>query len=331
MQLSQGKRQGLQALSNGQGIIAAAAMDQRTSLQRAMAKVKGSPATESELREFKLLVTEALTPYTSAILLDPHYSLEVLLKRAPQTGVLLSYEQSGYDHTRLDRLPHLLPEWSVKRLQEAGADAIKVLLYYDPDQETSINRMKQAVVERVGAECVAYDLPFFLEIITYSAIEKSELMLAQEKPLRVQLSMQEFSRPGYHVDVLKIEVPVDIRYVAGSRANLTNESAYTHERASQLFAETARSTQLPFIYLSAGVKMDIFIETLQLAAESSAPYYGVLCGRASWQDCIPIYLHQGRKAAEEWLQTEGVENVLTLHRILEASAQPWWQRYPAYD
>ena len=44
----------------------------------------------------------------------------------PDSG-LLAYEQSGYDSTTKGRLPDLLPEWSVRGLMEAGAQAIKIL------------------------------------------------------------------------------------------------------------------------------------------------------------------------------------------------------------
>ena len=71
MKLTPGKLAGMKAVSNERGVIAAAAMDQRGSLQKSLAKEKGSPVSDEMMEEFKILVSEVLTPHASAILLDP--------------------------------------------------------------------------------------------------------------------------------------------------------------------------------------------------------------------------------------------------------------------
>ena len=54
---------------------------------------------------------------------------------------------------------------------------------------------------------------------------------------------------------------------------------------------------------------DVFSETLELAAESGVKFSGVLCGRATWKDAIPVYAKQGVKALEDWLADQGVKNI----------------------
>ena len=133
MKLSQGKVKGLEAVSDAGGVIAAAAMDQRGSLKSAIAKEKGidkKAVTNEMMSEFKTAVTRVLTPHASAILLDPEYGLPAARQRATNAGLLLAYEQTGYDKAVPGRLPRLLDEWSVRRLADAGADCVKVLLYY---------------------------------------------------------------------------------------------------------------------------------------------------------------------------------------------------------
>ena len=66
------------------------------------------------------------------------------------------------------RFPHLLDQWSVPRLIEAGANAVKLLLYYSSRSSEEVNDFKYAFVERVGAECAASDIPFFLELVSYA-------------------------------------------------------------------------------------------------------------------------------------------------------------------
>src|SRR5712671_1054304 len=170
MSLSAGKLRHMDALSNKAGVIAAAAMDQRGSLAKSLATAKGvsqKEITDEMMQEFKTAVTRILTPYASAILLDPEWGLPAAKARAKNAGLLLAYEETGYDNTQPGRLPDLLPHLSVKRIRDMGADAVKILLYYTPFDPPSINDIKHAFIERIGAECEAYDIPFFLEFVGY--------------------------------------------------------------------------------------------------------------------------------------------------------------------
>jgi len=329
VRITRGKFNHINALASANGVIAAAAMDQRGSLRKAIGKAKGGEASEAELSEFKVLVTEVLTKHASAILLDPEFGLEAASRRAKGTGVLLAYEKTGYDATIKGRLPDLLDFWSVKRLVDAGADAVKILMYYDPDDVADINTHKEAFIERIGAECRAYDIPFFLEVLAYSDAvgDEKSFEFARVKPLKVKKYMQEFSKPQYGVDVLKVEVPVNMAYVEGSKANSSGQVAYTREEAKQAFRETAGATQLPFIYLSAGVTNEVFLETLELAAEADTPFSGVLCGRATWQDGIKVYAQGGATALRAWLEDQGVRNIEALNAVLAKGAKPWWDFY----
>jgi tagatose 1,6-diphosphate aldolase len=331
--MPRGKFNGINAVADERGIIAAAAMDQRGSLRKAIAKARGGDASAADLSEFKVLVTEVLTPYASAILLDPEYGLEAVKHRAKHAGVFLAYEKTGYDATVKGRLPDLLPEWSVRRLIDAGADVIKILLYYDPDDTEQINTVKHAFIERVGAECRAYDVPFFLEVIAYSDEigDENSLAFARVKPAKVKRYMREYTQPQYGVDVLKVEVPVNMRYVKGSRANPDGQVAYSQEEAKQHFREAAAATRVPFIYLSAGVSDEVFLETLKLAAEADTPFSGVLCGRATWQEGIPVYAKGGAAALRSWLEDQGVRNIQALNEVLQKGAKPWWDFYGGKD
>ncbi len=333
IKMSKGKYNGINAVADKNGVIAALAIDQRGSLQKAIAKAKNGVVNETDLSEFKKVVSEVLTPYASAILLDPEYGLEAIKHRASHAGVLLAYEKTGYDANVKGRLPDLLPEWSVRRLVAAGANVIKILLYYDPDDDPKINTIKHAFIERVGAECRAYDVPFFLEPICYSDTvgDEKSLAFAKVKPDKVTSYMREFSQPQYGVDVLKVEVPINMRYVEGSKANSDNQVAYTRKEAQACFRSAAAVSQLPFIYLSAGVSDDVFRETLELAAEAGTKFSGVLCGRATWQDGVPEYGKGGVKALSAWLHERGVQNIQALNAVLAKGAKPWWDFYGGKD
>jgi tagatose 1,6-diphosphate aldolase len=331
MKITAGKQKGMKAVSNERGVIAAAAMDQRGSLRSAIASGKGidkKAVTDAMMIEFKEAVTRVLTPHASAILLDPEFGLSAAKLRAKNAGLLLAYENSGYDNTQPGRLPDLLDHYSARRIVADGADCVKILLYYTPFDPPKINDIKHAWVERIGAECVANDVPFFLEFVGYEegADEKS-LGFAKKKPQVVAGSMEEFSKPQYGVDVLKVEVPVNMAYVAGAR-DAKGETAYTRDEAKDHFRKAAAMAKKPFIYLSAGVSNETFNDTLELASESGVNFSGVLCGRATWKEGIPVYAKSGVKALEDWLSDTGVKNINNVNSRLTA-AKPWYAFYGA--
>ena len=139
--------------------------------------------------------------------------------------------------------------------------------------------------------------------------------------------MAEFTKDRYGVDVLKVEVPVNMKFVEGSKV-FGGEKAYTHAEAKHAFQATAKVATRPFIYLSAGVSNAEFTEALALAAESGVPFSGVLCGRATWKDGMPIYAKQGAAAFRHWLETKGVENISNVNAALKP-ASAWFKFYGA--
>ena len=129
--LTPGKIAGLKAMSDQRGVIAAAAMDQRGLLKKMLAKALGGAEPPLEMmQDFKRIVAGTLTKHASSILLDVEYGLPASTNINGK-GLLLAYEKSGYDTTGPEKLPSLTEGWSVMRLKEAGADAIKILIYYN--------------------------------------------------------------------------------------------------------------------------------------------------------------------------------------------------------
>jgi tagatose 1,6-diphosphate aldolase len=326
MSLSEGKVRHMTKLSNKDGVIAAAAMDQRGSLQKAIAGAKGissDQVTPEMMTEFKTAVTKILTPHASAILLDPEFGIPAAKARSSNAGLLLAYEESGYDNTKPGRLPDLLPHVSAKRIKDWGANAVKILIYYTPFDDPQVNDIKHAFIERIGAECETNQIPFFLEFVGYDPKGGDEkgLEFAKQKPQVVMGAMQEFSKPQYYVDVLKVEVPINANFVEGSSV-YKGQKAYSRSEALDYFRRAAAVAKKPFIYLSAGVSNAQFVESLKMAAEAGTDYSGVLCGRATWKEGIPIYATKGVKALEDWLSAEGVKNIEAVNAAIKP-AKPW--------
>jgi tagatose 1,6-diphosphate aldolase len=321
------KKKYLKNLSNESGVIAALAIDQRGSLKKMLAQAAGKSSNETDIVEFKKLISSELTPYASAILLDPEYGLPAADKRAANAGLLIAYEKTGYDTTEPGRMPDLLADWSALKLKEAGADAVKFMLYYDVDEPEEINRKKQAFVERVGAESAAAGLPFFLELMSYDAkiADTKSKEYAAVKPHKVNAMIKEFAKDRYLVDVLKVEVPVNMAYVAGY--NGENEAVYSKEEAAEYFKEQTKATNnVPFIFLSAGVSAELFQETLKFAAAAGSSFNGVLCGRATWRGAIEPFAKEGKEAGKQWLDDQGRKNIEELNDVLKTTANSLFEK-----
>jgi len=323
-----GKQRGLRALADERGIIAALAIDQRSALRKLFAKASGRTVDNIPVKwlvQFKENVSQILTPYASAILLDPEIGLPAASCRDKNAGLLLAYEESGYDPSIPGRLPRLLDKFTAARLKDAGADAIKVLLYYSPFSAAEINARKQTWVERVGDECRVADLPFFLEIVSYhDDMDEKGPDFARIKPEVVTRSIEEFCEPRYAVDVLKVGVPVNMKFVES--ASLSRAQAiYSRSEAISHFRRASEAASLPFIYLSEGVDNQTFGDALTLASEAGSSFSGVLCGRATWQDGVPIFVQRGAPALEEWLYEHGVRNIQNVNARLTA-ARPWFEK-----
>jgi len=326
--LSSGKRRRLQAVSNSQGVIAALAVDQRSALRKLFAKTSGQdPGAISGdlLAAFKTCVSRILAPYATAILLDPEYGLAAAAARGGRTGLLLAYERTGYDNSVRGRLPGLLDGFSVARLKDAGGNAIKVLLYYSPFSDAAINGRKQAWVERVGAECTEAEVPFFLELVGYhDDLDEKSQEFARIKPEVVTRSVEEFCKSRYAVDVLKVGVPVNMKFVECPEIP-REQILFSRTEAISHFRRASQAASLPFIYLSEGVSNELFVEALSIAEEAGAAFSGVLCGRAIWQDGVPVFVRNGRAALEDWLLEHGVRNIQNVNARL-SSARPWSEK-----
>lgn len=309
------KQKKLKRLCDKNGIIGALAIDQRGALRRML----GEDTPVEQLETFKVLVSKYLTKYASSILLDPELGWKAAEARDKNAGLLVAYEKTGYDKTVPGRYPDLVENVSVQRLKANGADAVKVLLYIDIDEARAVNDIKEAFIERIASECKAEDMPFFLELVSYDAKVTDEKEYAKLKPRKVIEAVKLYSQERFGVDVLKVEVPVNMKYVEGFAEN---EVLYTKEEATAFYKEQSDATSLPFIFLSAGVSAQLFQDTLHFAKESGSTFNGVLCGRATWAGATKAYQEGGEAATIKWLETIGKQNIVELDAVLQETATP---------
>ncbi|MGQ9573351.1 MAG: tagatose 1,6-diphosphate aldolase [Dehalococcoidia bacterium] len=331
-QVSEGKWRRLRSLADGEGRFKMMAVDQRGSLSDAIAKVTNRSADQvsgDELAEAKEVITRVLAPYATAVLTDPIYGYPYSLQSIPcGIGLLLAYEETGYERAGpigKERKTNLIEGWSVEKAQRAGADAVKLLLYYHPDGSEEVRRYQEELVQQVGEECEQTSMPFLLELVSYALEEASTNTdeFARKKPDLVIRSAREFSASMYKVDVLKLEFPADLKrtreFCAGAFDGQERRAVYQLSEVREFCRQLNEAAGMPWVILSAGVGIEEFLAQVELATEAGAS--GFLCGRAIWKDAVPLYPDVARM--EEWLRSEGVYNFVRANAYAHR-ALPWF-------
>ncbi|GGK03827.1 tagatose 1,6-diphosphate aldolase [Lentibacillus kapialis] len=325
MQLTPGKKRGLEMISDDDHVVLATAMDQRGSLGKMITSFNDSISYADGLSQFKEGISEVLGNQSSSLLLDPEYGWSAASKLNDEIGLIMAYEKTGYDTSEKGRLPSLVDDYAVQDLAAKGASALKLLIYYDHNEAEKYNTIKKAFIKRVGDECKQNDLLFILEPVAYSAegYGSKSAEFAKQKPAIVEYFMTEFSKEAYGIDLLKVEVPVSIYNIEGYNVYDNYEPVFSKEEAAAYYRQCSDESRLPFIYLSGGVTNDQFIETLHFAKEAGAEFSGSLCGRAIWKDGVQPFAEKGKEAQYAWLNTTGLENLNNVKSAIKATATPW--------
>jgi len=330
--LSAGKLVNLQRLTDAAGRFKMLAIDQRDSLRTALARATGAApdaVSYGDLAATKAVITEVLAPCSTATLVDPVYGLPLATKLIPgDVGLLVAAEETGYERAGSggrQRKSRLVSGWTVAKAKRAGANAVKLLIYYNPDADADVLRHQQDLVRHVGADCEREDLPFLLEVVTYPIEEPSADTpeFARKRPRHTIESAREFSKDDYRVDILKLEFPGDLKY---SRQfcqavfdGKERPALFTLDEARASCRELAAAAGHPWVILSGGVDIREFLVNLELAVEAGAS--GFLCGRAIWKDVVPKY--PDLAAMRLFLQAEGIYNFARANAAAER-ARPWY-------
>lgn len=293
--------------------MAMCALDHRGSLMKMLSAGQSQGAGYQEMVDFKLDLCRVVAPHATAILLDPIYGAAQAIAAGviPRTtGLLVSLEESGYSGEAEARVTNLLPEWDVKKIRKMGATAAKLLLYYRPDVDVASKQLD--TVQKLAADCVAEDMPFVVEPVSYRVANKeaSPEDFAKVKPkLVVETARQITALP---IDVLKAEFPADLEYEKDKA------------RLSDLCHQLNEASQVSWVILSAGVNFELFYQEVELACRAGAS--GFLAGRALWQEATQI---KSREERLNFLETTVVSRLESLTELANACGTPWYARLEA--
>ncbi len=309
--LSIGKIRGLQQIASPDGILARCAMDHRGSLRSMIDEEHPGEVDYEEMVEHKLELCSSLAKYASAVLLDPIFgAAQCISHRAlpDNTGLLVSIEATGYGGGKEHRVTRLLDGWGVEKIKRMGASAVKILVYYRPDL-TELASQQLNTVNMVASECIKYDLPFLVEPKSYPVgdeINNPRQFAALKEKLVIKTARDITALP---IDVLKAEFPADLHYKK-DRSELI-----------ELCRQLDRSSQVPWVILSAGVDFELFCQQVEIACQAGAS--GFLGGRAIWQEAMHI---DDARERVQYLSTVGVDRLKKLVEIANRYAVPWYQK-----
>jgi len=126
--ISIGKWRGLKTTSGLNNTFSILAFDQRGSYR----KMLPDDATYEDAVQIKHEIVTAISPYATAVLLDPVYGLRSIQDMAGSSGLLLAVEKTGYSGEATARQIDFIDGWSVAKIKQVGASAVKLLAYYNP-------------------------------------------------------------------------------------------------------------------------------------------------------------------------------------------------------
>ena len=279
------------------------AVDQGSGLAAAIRTARGDAARNHDLFDFKRCVVETLSQDASMMLVDAEYGRDLLAHIGSGCQSLLAYEADVYLISKEDRITRLPDNLAVTDYPDLGVARLKFFLYYAPRSAVELNARKQDIVREIGRQCSEQGIEFLFEPLVYdeTVSDAESLDFALLKPELVKAATETFADPGFGIDIMKVEVPVNLAFVEGF-----GDPAISRQDALQHFRDAAAAAgDIPLVYLSAGVPFDWFESSLKLAKEAGVQAAGFMCGRAIWNDGIAAFGQGGSERLTAWLASEG--------------------------
>jgi tagatose 1,6-diphosphate aldolase len=314
--LTPGKLRGLQRISNPDGTLSMLALDQNSSVIQMAAKAlqaSGEPRepTYGEIVDAKLDLMRNLAPAASGVLIDAYYGAWAVIASGaipPATGLLVRYEMSASPKNKAGApLAAVEPGWSVAKIKLMGADAVKLLVQFEPTEPDSAEHQFQ-LVEHVFEECNKYDILLLLETYSfpYGGETKSSASYLKRKGRTAVESARQLSR---FCDIYKAEFP----------GSLGVEPESQHRESLQALDA---ASERPWVLLSAGVDYRDYLKQVELALAAGAS--GILGGRAFWKE---YFLQAGAEARSAFAATTARARLAEADALVRSQGTPWFARY----
>ena len=319
--LSPGKLWGMRRLADANGRWKMIAIDQRTPMMGPIAKKRDlKEAPFKDISDIKVAIIKQLSPFSSAMLLDPNYAYPYgVHELSPSKGLILAVEDHVTEEGAGGRKSKLIPDWSVEKISKIGGDAVKLLIWYRPDAHPAVNEHQQRLVKLVGEECRKYDKVLLLELLIYPLASDEPGFLGRSRSKLVQDSLRDFASPEFGVDIYKLEPPAQINSVPDPHG----PDAVAYQKSFDLLSQL---TTKPWVLLSAAAGSIDFMRSLTYAFRANAS--GYLCGRAIWQAAFEQF--PNFMMLNQSLIHDSVKFINQINELTDQLALPWI-KHPAYS
>ncbi len=302
---------GLQRISNPGGTLTMVATDQNSSMISMMKKANGgTEPTYEQIADAKVVLSRALAPHCSGLLVDGYYGYwsTVAAQAVPgATGILIRVEKSGAAKNKAGApCGEVEPGWGVHKIKRCGADAVKLLAQFEPDEFDSAERNFD-FVRKIYEQCIGHDILFLLEPLhfAYNGDDAKSDAVLKRKPRTVIESAKILSR---YCDIYKTEFPGTYGYESDSvqmdNLNRLNDACTK-----------------PWVLLSAGVKYPEYKKQVEMAMKAGCS--GILGGRAFWTEFFTFDTQDKQK---HFAETECAGRVKELDSIVRQGT-PWFAKY----
>ncbi len=308
--LTPGKLRGLQRISNPDGTLTMVATDQNSSMMSMMKKATGTDPTYEEVADAKVMLSRALAPHCSGLLVDGYYgywSTVAAYAVPPGTGLLVRVEKSGAEKNEAGApCGEVEPGWGVAKIKRCGADAVKLLAQFEPTEYDSAERNFE-FTRQMYEQCIEHDILFLLEPIhfPFNGEDAKADAVTKRKAATVIDSARILSR---YCDIFKAEFPGTMG--VDSDATMTDNLKKLNDVCAK-----------PWVLLSAGVDYPQYKKQVEMAMKAGAS--GVLGGRAFWKEYF-TYKSEGDRA--KFAETECVGRVKEIDAIVRTGT-PWFAKY----
>ncbi|HEY3787663.1 MAG TPA: tagatose 1,6-diphosphate aldolase [Urbifossiella sp.] len=305
-----GKLRGLQRISNPNGTLTMVATDQNSSMISMMKKAAGKDPTYAEIADAKVMLSRALSPHCSGLLVDGYYGYwsTVAAGAVPaSTGILIRVEKSGATKNAAGApCGEVEPGWGVGKIKRCGADAVKLLAQFEPDEFDSAEKNFE-FTRQIHEACIKHDILFLLEPIhfAYNGEKDDSESKLKRKANTVIESARILSR---YCDIYKAEFP-------GTLGRETD--AQLKDNLKKLNEACVK----PWVLLSAGVDYPQYKKQVEMAMAAGAS--GVLGGRAFWKE---FFTFSSPAERQKFAETECVQRVNEVDGIVKG-ATPWFAKY----
>jgi tagatose-1,6-bisphosphate aldolase len=298
-----GRIRGVRTCASDRGTFGILALDHRQNLRNLLRPSDPASVTYEDMVNFKRAVVLALGPVATGVLLDPEIGAAPCVADGTLKvgcGLIVAIEATGYQGSSTARVSRVLDGWSVAKAKRMGASAAKLLVYYNPDASNAAEQ--EQLVARVAAECATFDLPLFIEPLSFSVGPGTAKPTGAARRRVVVETARRLTALGG--DVLKAEFPCD--------TPVTNV-----EEWRESCEELDSASQLPWVLLSGGIDDATFEAQVAVACQAGAS--GVAVGRSVWADAAE--LSPGQR--DSFLLTTGVTRLRRLIKIVDELGVPW--------